>query len=141
MNPTRTVFADTFYWVALINSGDSTHDEAVTFDQSFAGKIEVVTTEEVLVEVLNYFSSYRPEAKDSAVKTVIALLGREDIRIVSQSRDSFRNGLNLYKARLDKGYSLTDCISMNTMRAEWITDILTNDVHFIQEGFRALFRA
>jgi len=40
----------------------------------------------------------------------------------------------------DKGYSLTDCISMNTMRAEGLTEILTNDVHFTQEGFRALFR-
>jgi predicted nucleic acid-binding protein len=40
----------------------------------------------------------------------------------------------------DKGYSLTDCISMQTMRADGITDALTNDVHFEEEGFRALFR-
>ena len=141
MNLSRTVFADTFYWVALINPGDSAHDEAVRFDRSFARKIEVVTTEEVLVEVLNYFSSHRPEAKDSAVKTVIALLGRDDIRVMSQSRDSFRKGLDFYKARLDKGYSLTDCISMNVMKAEGLTEVLTNDEHFAQEGFRALFRA
>ena len=141
MKPSRKVFADTFYWVALINRGDSTHDEAVRFDQAFAGKVEIVTTEKVLVEVLNYFSSFRPEAKDSAVKTVIALLRRDDIHIVSQSRGSFLAGLDLYKARLDKGYSLTDCISMNTMRTEEITDVLTNDVHFTQEGFHALFRA
>jgi len=41
---------------------------------------------------------------------------------------------------LDKGYSLTDCISMETMRHEGITDVLTNDAHFEQEGFRALLR-
>ncbi len=111
------------------------------FDRSFARKIEVVTTEEVLVEVLNYFSSHRPEAKASAVKTVIALLERDDIRVMSQSRDSFRKGLDLYKARLDKGYSLTDCISMNVMKTEGLTEVLTNDEHFAQEGFRALFRA
>ena len=45
----------------------------------------------------------------------------------------------MYKARPDKGYSLTDCISMNTMRAEGMAEVLTNDVHFRQEGFRALF--
>jgi predicted nucleic acid-binding protein len=49
-------------------------------------------------------------------------------------------GWNFYRARPDKGYSLTDCISMQTMRREGLTDVLTNDRHFEQEGFRALFR-
>ena len=40
----------------------------------------------------------------------------------------------------DKGYSLTDFISMQTMRGEGIIEALTNDRHFEQEGFRALFR-
>jgi predicted nucleic acid-binding protein len=60
---------------------------------------------------------------------------------VPQSRASFLAGLTLYEKRFDKGYSLTDCISMETMRREGLTDILTNDRHFEQEGFRALFRA
>jgi predicted nucleic acid-binding protein len=38
------------------------------------------------------------------------------------------------------GYSLTDCISMDTMRQLGIAEVLTNDRHFEQEGFRALFR-
>jgi len=46
--------------------------------------------------------------------------------------------LELYARRLDKEYSLTDCISMNVMRDEGITDILTNDHHFTQEGFTIL---
>ena len=40
----------------------------------------------------------------------------------------------------DKQYSLVDCISMQTMRRHAITEVLTNDRHFEQEGFRALFR-
>jgi hypothetical protein len=43
--------------------------------------------------------------------------------------------LALYQSRLDKGYSLTDCISMQTMRREGLTEVLTNDRHFEQEGF------
>jgi predicted nucleic acid-binding protein len=39
---------------------------------------------------------------------------------------------------LDKAYSLTDCISMNAMRERGLTDILTNDHHFTQEGFHIL---
>jgi predicted nucleic acid-binding protein len=47
--------------------------------------------------------------------------------------------LSLYKARADKGYSLTDCISMNTMRERNLTEVLTHDQHFAQEGFSLLF--
>jgi predicted nucleic acid-binding protein len=62
------------------------------------------------------------------------------VRVIPQSRESLRAGLHLYRARPDKGYSLIDCISMQTMRREGLTDVLTNDRHFEQEGFRALFR-
>jgi hypothetical protein len=53
---------------------------------------------------------------------------------------SFLAGLDLYSQRPDKGYSLADCISMQTMRREGLTEALTNDRHFEQEGFHALFR-
>jgi predicted nucleic acid-binding protein len=62
------------------------------------------------------------------------------IYVVPQSRDSLLSGMALYGTRPDKGYSLTDCISMQTMRREGIKEVLTNDRHFEQEGFRALFR-
>jgi uncharacterized protein len=51
----------------------------------------------------------------------------------------FLDALALYKARPDKEYSLTDCISMQVMRREGLTEALTNDHHFTQEGFRILF--
>ena len=47
-------------------------------------------------------------------------------------------GLTLYETRPDKGYSLTDCISMTTMRQESITEVLTHDDHFTREGFGKL---
>ena len=60
--------------------------------------------------------------------------------MIPQSRASFLSGVDLYEPRPDKGYSLVDCISMQTMRREGLTEALTNDRHFEQEGFRALFR-
>ena len=62
------------------------------------------------------------------------------VRIVPQNPASFLAGLELYRARPDKGYSMTDYISMQTMQREGITKVLTNDGHFEQEGFRALLR-
>jgi predicted nucleic acid-binding protein len=60
------------------------------------------------------------------------------VTVISQTHQSFLAGLVLYEARPDKDYSLTDCISMNVMRAEGITEILTHDGHFTQEGFTKL---
>ncbi|NBC15242.1 MAG: hypothetical protein GVY09_18270 [Gammaproteobacteria bacterium] len=54
------------------------------------------------------------------------------------TRESFLAGFRLYKARPDKGYSLTDCISMEALRREGLSEVLTNDEHFKQEGFTCL---
>lgn len=36
-------------------------------------------------------------------------------------------------------YSLTDCRFMQVMRHEGLTDVLTNDHHFAQEGLHIVF--
>ena len=59
------------------------------------------------------------------------------VQVAPQSRESFPLGTALYGARPDKGYRLTDCISMPTMRKQRLTEVLTNDRHFEQEGSRA----
>lgn len=59
--------------------------------------------------------------------------------VIPQTRMGFLDALALYEARPDKDYSLTDCISMQVMRREGLTDVLTNDHHFTQEGFHIVF--
>jgi hypothetical protein len=50
------VFADTGYWIALLDRQDTLHDKAVELSQTIApGRI--MTTEMVLTEVLNYFAN------------------------------------------------------------------------------------
>jgi predicted nucleic acid-binding protein len=46
----------------------------------------------------------------------------------------------LYADREDKGYSMTDCLSMTAMRERGIFEVLTHDAHFAQEGFTLLLR-
>ena len=101
---------------------------------------KIVTTDEVLDEYLAYFSSARPSVRVQAGNTVAGLLENARVFVVPKSRESFIAGLELYRSRPDKSYSLTDSISMQTMRREGLTDVLTNDRHFEKEGFRALFR-
>ena len=130
----RIVFADTFYWIALTLPGDAAHARAhqVTDD--------ILTTEEVLTEYLTFFSAAPEYLRREVAANVEAMLSDPGVRVIPQSHDSFMAGFNLYRARPDKGYSLVDCTSMETMRHEGLTEALTNDRHFEQEGFRALFR-
>jgi predicted nucleic acid-binding protein len=62
-----------------------------------------------------------------------------DVDVLPQSRADFDAALALYEARLDKSYSLTDCRSMVALRALGVSEVLTNDHHFTQEGFTILF--
>ena len=73
--------------------------------------------------------------RNIASQAVDKALTNPSVLIRPQSHQTFLDGLDLYKARPDKGYSLTDCISMKAMREEGITEVLTNDDHFTQEGF------
>lgn len=41
-----------------------------------------------------------------------AILADPSVTVIPQSRESFLSGLELYRDRSDKGYSLTNCISM-----------------------------
>ncbi len=130
----KRVFADTYYWIALLNDKDLGHAAARAASATLHGAI-LVTTQEVLSEVLTHFSQHGAHVRQSAVAYVRGILNDPAIEVHAQSDASFLTGLALYEARPDKGYSLTDCVSMETMRREGITDVLTHDAHFAQEGF------
>jgi len=84
---------------------------------------------------LNFFSSGAEHLRRSAAKGVQAILRDPTVHIAPQSDASFHAGLDLFRARPDKGYSLTDCISMQVMRREGLTDGLTNDRHLSRKAF------
>ena len=135
-----TLFADTFYWVALADFADSARQRAVAISAERAAS-RIVTTDEVLTGHLTFFSTAPQSLRREAAESVAGILANPVIRVIRQSRESFLTGIQLFRARPDKGYSLVDCISMQAMRREGLTEVLTNDRHFEQEGFRALFRS
>jgi predicted nucleic acid-binding protein len=135
----KDVFADTFYWAALTSINDPAHLRAIEISRLLEPDA-IVTTEEVLSEYLTFFAGARPSVRQRTGRIVAELIDNFEVRVIPQSRETFLSGLSLYRARPDKGYSLADCISMETTRREGLTEVLTNDHHFEQEGFRALFR-
>ena len=129
-----TVFADTYFYLALFNTRAAHHRRVLEFIGGFTGG--VVTTQWVLTEVADAMASV-PERRE--VRAKFRLLAEDaGTHIVSASPETFDRGLSLYNDRPDKGWSLTDCISFVIMTDEGLTEALTGDHHFEQAGFAAL---
>jgi uncharacterized protein len=133
----RRVFAHAVYWIALGHRKDQWHAKAVQISQQL-GQVALVTTDEMLEEFLTYFSAFGKTFRIQCAPTVRNYLSNPTVHVIPQTRQSFLAGLAIYEARADKCYSLTDCISMAAMRDQGITDVLTHDKHFAQEGFTIL---
>jgi predicted nucleic acid-binding protein len=103
------------------------------------GAHHLMTTDAVFGEFLTHYSAAPTHLRQQAASTVRRLLSSPHVTVIEQNRTVFLEGLQLFEARPDKGYSLTDCISMNVMRHEGLTEVLTNDRHFAQEGFQLVF--
>ena len=127
-----TIFADAWFFIALIDRRDSHHRTA----QRLALELErqpVVTHDGVLTEVLTYFADEGAKMRDAAVTIVRHALRAPQVMV--SDRELFLVALDRYAARPDKEYSLTDCMSMVVMEARDIRHVLTNDHHFTQAGF------
>jgi len=135
----KRIFVDTNYWIATINPKDQ-WAQAVEECASDLGQAQLVTSLPVLIEVLNYFAGWGAASRRAAVDAVEAILEDPEVMVAGCALDDFVDGLRLYASREDQGYSLTDCISMNQMREHHVTDVLTTDTHFSQEGFNLLMR-
>lgn len=131
------LFADTQFFVALINPHDQWHKRALTVEANLTEPF-FVTTEGILTEVLTFFCEYGAEARLKAAVVIELLLNEANTEVITISHDIFLAGINFYKQRPDKSYSLTDCVSMNICRERGISEILTHDHHFTQEGFIVL---
>ena len=134
-----SAFVDTAYLIAIARRNDQWYTVARSARERL-GQALLVTTDEVLAEFLAALSSGGPLLRRQAAATVRQILTAKSMHVVPQSRDSFVRGLERYDARQDKAYSLVDCVSMNVMQRKGITQALTADHHFEQEGFVALMR-
>lgn len=130
------VFADTFYYIALLNAGDEMHSAATRFTEAFTG--EMVTSAWVLTEVGDGLA--RVPNRPLFLRLVAELRANVNATIVPPDGELFEAGLELFANRPDKEWSLTDCISFTVMRRHGIEEALTGDRHFEQAGFRALLK-
>lgn len=132
-----TLFADSSYWIALLNPSDELHSKAINLAQRFSAAA-IVTSEMVLVEVLNSFSNRGPHLRKLVGNAVEALLRNRSVTVVPHTSEHFKIAMQLYVRMVDKSWSVTDCASFEIMQAERISAALTHDRHFAQAGYDVL---
>ena len=125
-------FADTWFYIALIDRRESHHVRAVRLAGAISPQ-QILTHDAVFTEVLAYFSDDGARIRRQAVDGIRRTLRESDV--LPADRGLFLLALNRYEQRPDKEYSLVDCMSMIVMEQRGIRHVLTNDHHFSQAGF------
>lgn len=133
----NVVFADTGYWVAVLNPRDDWNSLAIERSRAL-GKFRIVTSEMVLDELLAGLSKIA--VRPMATRGVEAIRADPNIEVVPQTSLQFGEAFGMYRKVPDKEWSLTDCASFGLMKERGITDALAHDHHFEQAGFVALLR-
>ncbi|MEJ7714066.1 MAG: hypothetical protein WKF84_30515 [Pyrinomonadaceae bacterium] len=111
----KEIFVDTHYFVARINPKRSMVHTAAKAIAPKLKNIHLVTTESILIELMNYLAEYPPSMRQAVANLTRKVLDNSWVETIPHTREALLAGLELYESRLDKGYSLTDCISMNEM--------------------------
>lgn len=131
------VLVDTWAIIALSNTRDAMYQRAVEISQQLMNDGRpLVTTDWILTEFLGFAA--RSPNREVAVEIVERLRQSAWVEVVPTTREQWEDGFRLYGDRLDKSWSLVDCISIGLCQRLGITDVFTGDHHFEQAGFRIL---
>jgi predicted nucleic acid-binding protein len=76
----KTIFADTFYWVALINNRDDWHEKAIEMTRKLQ-QVTIVTTDEVFIEVFNNLSAYGMSVRRKTLQVIRGLQNNPQILV------------------------------------------------------------
>jgi uncharacterized protein len=131
------VFADTSYYVALLGQQRDQH-HAMAVDLARVCDGQTITTGFVLMEVGNWLS----QAADRRLfLKLLDMLGADpQTTVMPATRELFEAGCTLFAQRMDKGWSLTDCVSFTVMQRQALKEALTADHHFEPAGFMVLLK-
>lgn len=131
------LFLDTGYLIALEAADDQHHTAALRHWRTYVqSRPQLVTTSFVLDEVVTFFNRRGRHAK--AVEIGERLLGSPSVQLVHVDEDLFQAAWAYFGRRVDKRFSLTDCVSFVLMERLGIESALAFDAHFVQAGFRTL---
>ncbi|MCX6361751.1 MAG: PIN domain-containing protein [Armatimonadetes bacterium] len=125
---------DTSGLLCYLHKDESKHTDAVTlFDASPVRLIHNYVLAEFAA-----LAAARRLPRQSTLAFVADLMDNAAVQMVWVDEAVHGAAVGLLRRRLDKTYSLCDAVSFVAMADRGITEGLTTDRHFTQEGFAAL---
>ena len=141
MHPTRReeVFIDAGFWIAFMRDRDSHHREANDLWQREVNGIRrPITTNWTLHEALTYFNSRQRNRHDLAVELLEFVGSTTEIEIIDAAQYE-RQALAVFRAHVDKRWSVADCASFVCIRARGAACALSFDRDFAQAQYEFNF--
>ena len=135
----REVFVDTSGFYALLVKKDDMHKRAAEhLHQAERRRAAFVTTDYVLDETVTLLCA---RGHGHLVQPLLqATLKSEACTVTWTGPEDFLRTATFLAKHLDQGWSFTDCLSFQIMKARRLRDALTKDEHFQKAGFVALLR-
>ena len=123
----------------MMNSRDQWNRAALIATDQIRGR-RIITSEMVIVELLNGVARLGEQGRRQAVDMARGLYLNPNVAVIEQSAQQLNAAIERYANRLDQSWSVTDCASFLIMEERGIAEALAYDVDFVQAGFRALLR-
>lgn len=127
---------DTSGFFSIHSAADKQHEKA---DEVYNRAWFRLTTNYVLDEFVA-LASARKLSREKILAFSEEILIDEKVEIIWINKATHSKAVELLKNRRDKSYSLCDAVSFIVMREREITEALTTDHYFEQEGFVRLLK-
>jgi len=125
------MFIDTSGFLCRNSDSEPYHEQAAEY---FNSAKNPVTTNYVLAEYVA-LALVRGLRREGIAAFSQEILRDENVKIIWVNDELHTKSVELLKERPDKKYSLCDAVSFVLMRERKISEALTTDKHFKQEGF------
>ncbi|MBE9099576.1 type II toxin-antitoxin system VapC family toxin [Vacuolonema iberomarrocanum] len=126
---------DTSGLLCYIHRDERQHDQAVRLVHDAGNRL--LTHSHVLAELVA-LALVRRFPRSQVLAFVMDLVDNPDIEMIWVDEQLHRKAMQLLVDRKDKTYSLCDAVSFVLMRQRGVSEALTTDRHFEQEGFARL---
>lgn len=131
-------FADTWFWVALLNKTDPDHNRARNLNRKI-GTSKIVTSQLVMIEFFGFCCGLGEHMRLACCRLVQTLNTNPHVTVVPYSDQQYDRAVQLYEqVSNDKKWSLVDCASFGIMEEAGIHIAISGDHHFEQRGFTLL---
>jgi len=131
---TRLAFADTGFWIALLDARDEHHSQAQAGLHLAAGAYRLTVSDFVFYETITYLNC-SIKRHDLAVR-FIESIDNAGFRVFEVDGAVKAEAIELFVKYSDKEFSFTDCTTFVLMRREGIREYFGFDDHFSQMGLR-----